>query len=243
MNIATILAAGLGSRFGDITKYVPKGMIKIGEEPMIETSIEKLLDAGYSKVLLVTGHCSDVYDSFTKKWENVDTIKNPFYETTGSLFSLYLAMSYAKRYQFNNLTILESDIIYDSRILKQIPSINCMLTSKPKRFDIGDECWVGMDDQQRITQIVKDATKLNDSELEMVGISNISMNTIDNVNEYERMLNESLEMLSDNNMEDYEQLLASNKRFTSQETKYEWAEMDNVQHMEYAIDNVLSKLK
>jgi choline kinase len=118
-----------------------------------------------------------------------------------------------------------------------------MLTSKPKRFDIGDECWVGMDDQQRITQIVKDATKLNDSELEMVGISNISMNTIDNVNEYERMLNESLEMLSDNNMEDYEQLLASNKRFTSQETKYEWAEMDNVQHMEYAIDNVLSKLK
>jgi len=243
MNIATILAAGLGSRFGDITKYVPKGMIKIGAEPMIESSIEKLLDAGYSKIILVTGHCSDVYDNFTKKWDAVDTIKNPFYNTTGSLFSLYLAMSYAKRYQFNNLTILESDIIYDSRILKQIPSLNCMLTSKPKRFDIGDECWVEMDKHERITSIVKDPKKIKKAELEMVGISNISMNTIENVNEYERMLNESLQMLSENNMEDYEQLLASNKRFVSEQTIYEWAEMDNVQHMEYAIENVLSKLK
>ena len=152
-------------------------------------------------------------------------------------------MSYAKRYQFNNLTILESDIIYDSRMLKQIPSINCMLTSKPKGFDIGDECWVEMDKQERITGIVKDPKKIKKAELEMVGISNISMNTIENVNEYERMLNESLQMLSENNMEDYEQLLAANKRFVSEQTIYEWAEMDNVQHMEYAIDNVLSKLK
>lgn len=243
MNIATILAAGLGSRFGDITKYVPKGMIKIGEEPMIETSIEKLLDAGYSRILLVTGHCSDVYDSFTKKWDNVDTIKNPFYQSTGSLFSLYLAMSYAKRYQFNNLTILESDIIYDTRILKQIPSTNCMLTSKPKRFDIGDECWVELDSNNKITNVVKDHQIIKNPNLEMIGISNISMNTIKNVNEYERMLNESLQMLSNNNMEDYEQLLSRHKRFISEETKYDWAEMDNVNHMEYAIENVLPNIK
>jgi len=96
---------------------------------------------------------------------------------------------------------------------------------------------------KRITSIVKDPKKIKKAELEMVGISNISMNTIENVNEYERMLNESLQMLSENNMEDYEQLLAANKRFVSEQTIYEWAEMDNVQHMEYAIDNVLTKLK
>ena len=53
MNVAVILAAGLGSRFGDITEYVPKGMIKIGEKPMVEASIEKLLASGYSEVLIV----------------------------------------------------------------------------------------------------------------------------------------------------------------------------------------------
>ena len=56
MNVATILAAGLGSRFGDITKYIPKGMIKVGDKPMIEYSIDKLKKLGYSEILVVTGH-------------------------------------------------------------------------------------------------------------------------------------------------------------------------------------------
>ena len=75
MNVAVILAAGLGSRFGDITKYVPKGMIKVGDKPMIQSSIENLQKCGYSEILLVTGHCSEVYDKFVKKWPNVKTIK------------------------------------------------------------------------------------------------------------------------------------------------------------------------
>lgn len=241
MNIAIILAAGLGSRFGDITKYVPKGMIKIGDRPMIESSIESLLGAGYSKIILVTGHCSDVYDSFTKKWEKVETIKNPFYSTTGSLFSLYLAMSHVKNYRFNNLTILESDIIYDKRILSEIPSRNCMIISKSKNFDIGDECWVNINSNGEIIEITKDNSKIN-SEYEMIGISNISMNMVLNVNLFEKMLSDSLDMLSKDNQKDYESLLVK-QRFGFLETKFEWAEMDNVHHMEYAIKNILPKIK
>ena len=90
MNTAIILAAGLGSRFGDITKYVPKGMIKVGKQPMIQSSIESILEVGYDEIIIVTGHCSSVYEEFCKKWGNVKIVKNPFYSTTGSLFSLYM---------------------------------------------------------------------------------------------------------------------------------------------------------
>lgn len=242
MNIAVILAAGLGSRFGDITKYVPKGMIKVGDKPMIQTSIEKLQDAGYSEILLVTGHCSEVYDNFVKKWHNVSTLKNPFYSTTGSLFSLYLAMSELRKYKFNNLTILESDIIYDKNILSNLESINSMVISQPKRYDIGDECWIDMDNNGNIKKITKNPKLIKNPEYEMIGITNISMNSISSVNEYEKMLTESLDLLTKNNLEDYEQLIVKMGNFKGVKTELSWAEMDNVQHLEYTIENVLPNI-
>ena len=242
MNVAVILAAGLGSRFGDITKYVPKGMIKVGEKPMIQSSIEKLQELGYSEILLVTGHCSEVYDNFVKKWNNVSTIKNPFYSNTGSLFSLYLAMSELRKYKFNNLTILESDIIYEKQIIEDLQSVNCMVISKPKRFDIGDECWIETDSNNNITKITKNKSSVKNPEFEMVGITNVSMNSISSVNEYEEMLSESLRLLSKNNLEDYEQLIVKMNNFKAIETKCNWAEMDNAKHLEYAIENILPKI-
>lgn len=241
MNVAVILAAGLGSRFGDITKYVPKGMIKVGDKPMIQSSIENLQKCGYSEILLVTGHCSEVYDKFVKKWPNVKTIKNPFYSKTGSLFSLYLAMAECRKYKFNNLTILESDIIYDERILENLPSSTCMVISEPKGFDIGDECWVELNNE-KITKITKDPKKVKDAKYEMIGITNISMNTISSVNDYERMLSESLSLLSKNDLEDYEQLIVKMKSFNGIKTELPWAEMDNVKHLEYASKHILPKI-
>jgi choline kinase len=242
MNVAVILAAGLGSRFGDITKYVPKGMIKVGEKPMIQSSIEKLQEAGYSEILLVTGHCSEVYDNFVKKWSNVNTIKNPFYSTTGSLFSLYLAMAELRKYKFNNLTILESDIIYDRRILSDLTSENCMIISKPRRLDIGDECWIDQDKSGNITKITKNPKSIKNPTHEMVGISNITMNKISSVNDYEKIMKESLSMLSKNNREDYEQIIVKSGNFLGIETEYSWTEMDNASHLEFAIENILPKI-
>jgi choline kinase len=242
MNIAVILAAGLGSRFGDITKYVPKGMIKVGDKPMIQESIEKLQEAGYSEILLVTGHCSEVYDNFVKKWNNVNTIKNPFYKTTGSLFSLYLAMSELRKYKFNNLTILESDIIYDKRILENLQSENCMIISKPRRIDVGDECWIERDKSNNITKITKDLKKVKKAEYEMIGITNITMNTILSVNDYEEMIKESLTMLAKNNMEDYEQIIVKMGNFKGIETEFSWTEMDNARHLDFAREHILPKI-
>jgi choline kinase len=242
MNVATILAAGLGSRFGDITKYIPKGMIKVGDKPMIEYSIDKLKKLGYSEILVVTGHCSDVYDNFFKKWDNVKTIKNPFYKDTGSLFSLYLAMSELRKYNFKNLTILDSDIIYDYQILNSISSENCMIVSEPKSFDIGDECWAHTKKHDGI-EFITEITKTKPAKCEMIGISNITTNSIKSIDDYESMIKLSLDMLYKNNLEDYENMLSKFGNFRSVKSDYLWAEMDNVLHMEYATENILPKIK
>ena len=64
---AVIVAGGLGSRFGDRTKEMPKGFIEIEGVAMVERSVQKLIAAGIEEIIIGTGHCSEYYDELAKK--------------------------------------------------------------------------------------------------------------------------------------------------------------------------------
>lgn len=57
-----ILAGGTGSRLYPLTKVTNKHLLPIGEKPMIYYPIEKLVNAGITEILIVTGteHMGDV---------------------------------------------------------------------------------------------------------------------------------------------------------------------------------------
>ena len=46
-NSIIIMAGGLGSRLGELTKYQPKPMLRVGEKPLLENMIEILRDQGF----------------------------------------------------------------------------------------------------------------------------------------------------------------------------------------------------
>tara|TARA_B100001063_G_C16735298_1_gene541651 strand:- start:970 stop:1674 length:705 start_codon:yes stop_codon:yes gene_type:complete len=53
---AVILAGGKGTRFGDITKKIPKPMIKIGNKPIIWHIIKHLSSKGIKQFIVCTGY-------------------------------------------------------------------------------------------------------------------------------------------------------------------------------------------
>ena len=53
---AVIPAAGLGTRFLPATKSIPKEMLPVVDKPAIQYVVEEAYSAGFSDVLLVTGH-------------------------------------------------------------------------------------------------------------------------------------------------------------------------------------------
>lgn len=57
-----VLAGGTGSRLKPLTKVTNKHLLPVGRKPMIYYPIEKLLSAGISEILIVTGveHMGDV---------------------------------------------------------------------------------------------------------------------------------------------------------------------------------------
>lgn len=72
---AVIIAGGKGKRLGKITENTPKPMIKIGNLTILEHQIKLLKRCGIKDILVLTGHLSEIIESFIKR-KNFDiTIK------------------------------------------------------------------------------------------------------------------------------------------------------------------------
>ena len=61
---AVILAAGKGVRMGDLTKDIPKPLIKISGKPFLKFVIEALQNAGYCDIIIVAGYKKDMIEKF-----------------------------------------------------------------------------------------------------------------------------------------------------------------------------------
>lgn len=62
-----ILAGGLGTRFGDMTKLVPKPMLKIGKYPILLHLINNFISQGYKDFVVCTGYKHDYIDAYFKQ--------------------------------------------------------------------------------------------------------------------------------------------------------------------------------
>ena len=58
---AVILAAGMGKRLGDLTRYSTKYMVKVNGKRLIEHALDALLAAGIRHVVMVVGHGASVH--------------------------------------------------------------------------------------------------------------------------------------------------------------------------------------
>lgn len=57
-----ILAGGLGTRLGELTRDIPKPMIEIGDHPFLEYVVDSFAFCGLSEFVFLTGHRSDAIE-------------------------------------------------------------------------------------------------------------------------------------------------------------------------------------
>ena len=69
MTIAMILAAGRGERMRPLTDSTPKPLLKIAGKPIIEYHIERLVAAGYEKIIINTHYLADQIHTHLKSGE------------------------------------------------------------------------------------------------------------------------------------------------------------------------------
>ena len=167
---AVILAAGLGSRIREY-HHLPKGFIRVGDEPIIVDSINILKRHGIEKILIVTGYRSNHYDNLAKKIPGITTKFNTHYSDRGSLYSLYCA----KHWVSDDFLLLESDLLYDARAIEMMCNAEQQTTVLLSGMTgSGDEVYVEANGQQLI-KMSKQFDTLNPEQIygEFVGINKL----------------------------------------------------------------------
>lgn len=65
-NYIVIMAGGLGSRLGDLTKDVPKPMLRIKGKPILEYIVESFKEQGFYKFLFCLNHKKEIIQEYFK---------------------------------------------------------------------------------------------------------------------------------------------------------------------------------
>lgn len=116
---AVILAAGRGSRLYPYTEYIPKCLLDIGGETILEHQINHIRDCGIDEVVVVVGFGFEKVENFLRNYDGlgmrIKTLYNPFYQTTNSLISLWIA-----RGEMNeDIVVINGDDVFEIDVLEQ----------------------------------------------------------------------------------------------------------------------------
>lgn len=63
-NIVVIMAGGLGSRLGELTKKTPKPMLHVGRKPMLHNLIDNFMEHGFTKFYISVNYKAEVIKSY-----------------------------------------------------------------------------------------------------------------------------------------------------------------------------------
>lgn len=75
---AVIMAAGTSSRFAPLSYEMPKGLVMVKGEPLIERQIKQIQSVGIRDIYIVTGYQAEKFQYLTDKY-NVKLRYNPFF--------------------------------------------------------------------------------------------------------------------------------------------------------------------
>ncbi|HFC8513886.1 TPA: NTP transferase domain-containing protein [Neisseria lactamica] len=112
---AIILAAGLGSRFKEMTQTVHKALLDICGTPNLERTLSFLREAGISNIAVVTGHLHRQFDYLQEKYGCV-LIHNEKYREYNSIYSFSLARDF-----FNGCYVVDADVVLGRNIFLNRP--------------------------------------------------------------------------------------------------------------------------
>ena len=236
MKTAVIMAAGMGTRFGDKTKVMPKGFIPFNGVPMVERSIRTLLLCGIRRIIIGTGYHKEYYEELAKKYHPfVECVFSPRYAETNSMYTLW---NCREAIADNDFVLLESDLVYEKAAiesLKTCPFDSATLITPVTKFQ--DQYYVQMNDHAELVNCSTNAADIEPSG-ELVGIHKVSNHFYKILcSEYEKIVDEKPKL-------GYEfMLLDVSQRVTPMHVMkvdgLQWYEIDDDDDLKYAEEHIL----
>ena len=237
---ALIIAAGYGTRLGNLTKKMPKSLIDINGKSILKRQMELLQSNGVTEIIIVTG---PNHEKFLEK--KLIYVKDNFYENHEQLGSLMEARNF-----FNDeLLILFSDVLFDNQVISKIinseNNFNIAVDSDWRKKYIGrtehpiSQADLVLIKNNLVFKIMKNLTPLNNFKIsEFIGIIKLSqkaskkfLNHYTNLEKSENKTEIIKKWYLTNMLQD---LIDNNNIINPVEIDGNWCEIDTVQDLERA---------
>jgi len=111
---AVILAAGRGRRLRDVIGDRPKCLARIGDRTLIERQIRSLRGCGVDAITVIAGFQAGIVRRTCGP--GVDMIVNARYDSTNSLYSLWLARDLL----MDGFVVLNCDVLFHDQLLRDL---------------------------------------------------------------------------------------------------------------------------
>ena len=166
---AIFIAAGEGSRLGNLTKDLPKPLVDVNGKSIIERQISLLRKNNVNDIVVITGYKKE---KFTFK--NIEYVHNPNFREQEQTGSLMVARSKI----VGDILIMFGDILFDEIILQQ------MLDSKGDIVIAVDKNWEkSYEERHDNPKSEADKVLIKDDKVIQISAKNIEVNDDNDVGE------------------------------------------------------------
>jgi len=166
---AIFIAAGEGSRLGNLTKDLPKPLVDVNGKSIIERQISLLRKNNVNDIVVITGYKKE---KFTFK--NIEYVHNPNFREQEQTGSLMVARSKIA----GDILIMFGDILFDEIILQQ------MLDSKGDIVIAVDKNWEkSYEERHDNPKSEADKVLIKDNKVIQISAKNIEVNDDNDVGE------------------------------------------------------------
>ena len=119
--VAVILCGGVGSRISEITKLIPKSLIKVQKQPIIWYVISSLIKSGVKEIIFPLGYKGDQIKKFVKK-NFTKNIKNFKFYNTGNKTEIHDRIKKISDdlINYDDFILVNSDTIFDFNLKELI---------------------------------------------------------------------------------------------------------------------------
>ena len=126
-----ILNSGLGSRMGVLTSEHPKCMTEISAtETILGRQLRQIAAAGITEVVMTTGLFDSVLVNYCNSLDlplHFTFVKNPVYDKTNYIYSIYCAREYLD----DDIILMHGDLVFENEVFDQVinSDTSCMTVS------------------------------------------------------------------------------------------------------------------
>tara|TARA_B110000027_G_scaffold31786_1_gene35210 strand:- start:1068 stop:1763 length:696 start_codon:yes stop_codon:yes gene_type:complete len=228
---AIILAAGLGSRLGRLTRNNHKSLIKIGKKTILQRLIDQYESIGITNINIICGHQKK---KIIGKFPNYKTFFYPHYKKTNNLHTLY----YFKELLNDDCIISFADIILEKGILKNLVKSKNKITLSVDTTKVREGTMKIDIDKKKLLYLGNNPKIISGNYIGVMKIKKIACKTL--IKSMKRLINKSNNLYFTESINDIIKKKLYPVNYQDVKKRY-WTEIDDIADLLSARDKLKKK--